>query len=101
VSVYFVFTFFALSNLDKKLNCINSYFCIKAKSAFFRVSPEFAGRGAAEVWQQARIKGTVWQRCILNFLNYRTNYKAKDIIGKITNLFCIYLFQIDKFINTF
>jgi hypothetical protein len=28
------------------------------------------------------------------------NYKAKDIIGKITNLFCIYLFQIDIFINT-
>jgi hypothetical protein len=29
------------------------------------------------------------------------NYKAKDIIGKITNLFCIYLFQIDTFINSF
>jgi hypothetical protein len=28
-----------------------------------------------------------------------TNYKAKDI-EKITNLFCIYLLQIDKFINT-
>jgi hypothetical protein len=29
------------------------------------------------------------------------NYKAKDIIGKITNLFCIYLFQIHTFINTY
>jgi hypothetical protein len=32
----------------------------------------------------------------LNFLGDRTNYKAKDIIGIITNLCCIYLFQIDK-----
>jgi hypothetical protein len=44
----------------------------------------------------ARTKGTF---CTLNFLGDRTDYKAKDIIGKITNLFCIYLFQIDKFIN--
>jgi hypothetical protein len=35
---------------------------------------------------------------MLNFLGDRTNYKAKDIIGKITNLFCIYFFQIDKLI---
>jgi hypothetical protein len=35
----------------------------------------------------------------LHFLGDRTNYKAKDIIGKITNLFCIYLFQIDTFLN--
>jgi hypothetical protein len=37
----------------------------------------------------------------LHFLHDRTNYKAKDIIGKITNLLCIYLFQIDKFINMY
>jgi hypothetical protein len=37
----------------------------------------------------------------LNFLGDRTNYKAKDIIGIITNLCCIYLFQIYKFINTY
>jgi hypothetical protein len=42
-----------------------------------------------------------WQRCTLNFLGDRTNYKAKDITEKITNLFCIYLFQIHKFINTY
>jgi hypothetical protein len=30
----------------------------------------------------------------LHFLGDRMNYKTKDIIGKITNLFCIYLFQI-------
>jgi hypothetical protein len=35
----------------------------------------------------------------LNFLGDRTNYIAKGIIGIITNLFCIYLSQIDKFIN--
>jgi hypothetical protein len=28
-------------------------------------------------------------------------YKEKDIIGKITNLLCIYLFQINKFINRY
>jgi hypothetical protein len=32
----------------------------------------------------------------LQFLGDRTNYKAKEIVGKITNLFCIYLFQIDN-----
>jgi hypothetical protein len=38
-----------------------------------------------------------------NFLGDRTNYKAKDIMGKITNLFCIHLFQIDVYlpINTY
>jgi hypothetical protein len=39
--------------------------------------------------------------CILHFLGDRTNHKAKDIIGKITNLFSIYLFQIDEFINRY
>jgi hypothetical protein len=53
---------------------------------------EFSGRGAAEASKPTRKKGT--------FLSDLTNYKAKDIIGKITNLFCIYLFQIDEFINT-
>jgi hypothetical protein len=37
----------------------------------------------------------------MKFLGDRTNDKTKDIIGKITNLFCIYLFQIDKFINKY
>jgi hypothetical protein len=37
----------------------------------------------------------------LNFLGNLMNYKAKDIIGKITNLFSIYLFQMDTFINTY
>jgi hypothetical protein len=27
--------------------------------------------------------------------------KTKDMIGKITDLFCIYFFQIHKFINTY
>jgi hypothetical protein len=42
----------------------------------------------------------MWSRCTLNFLDDRTNYKAKDIIEKITNLFCrcivhMHFFQID------
>jgi hypothetical protein len=55
----------------------------------------------AEVWKQAKIKAAFWQRCTLHFLGDRTNYKAKDIIVNITNLFCIYLFQRDKFIKTY
>jgi hypothetical protein len=43
-------------------------------------------------------KDTFWQRCTLHFLGDRMNDKAKDIIGKFKNIFCIYLFQIDKFI---
>jgi hypothetical protein len=34
-------------------------------------------------------------------LGDRTKYKAKDIIEKMTNLFCIYLFQIDELINAY
>jgi hypothetical protein len=47
----------------------------------------------------AEDEGTFWHT--LNFLGDRTNDKTKDIIGKITNLFCIYLFQIDKFVNKY
>jgi hypothetical protein len=71
------------------------------QSASFSPESQFSGRGAAEVSKQARTIGTFWQRCTLHFLSDRTNYKAKDIIGKIRNVFCMYLFQIDKFINTY
>jgi hypothetical protein len=37
---------------------------------------------------QPRTRGSFWQKCTFNFLVDRANYKAKDIIGKITN-FCI------------
>jgi hypothetical protein len=33
----------------------------------------------------------------INILGEHTNYKAKDIIGTITNLYGIYIFQIDKY----
>jgi hypothetical protein len=79
---------------------VTSYLCIKTKKCIFSPETKSSGRGAAEACQQARTKGTFWQRCI-NFLGDRTNYKAKDIIGKITNLFRVYVFQIDKFINTY
>jgi hypothetical protein len=55
---------------------------------------EFSDRGAAEARTQTRTKVTFWQRRTLNFLGDRTNYKAKGIIEKITNLFCIYYFEI-------
>jgi hypothetical protein len=51
--------------------------------------------------ETSQSKGTFWKRCTLNFLGDHTNYKAKDVIGEVTNLFCIYLFQINKFINTY
>jgi hypothetical protein len=37
----------------------------------------------------------------IKFFGVRTNYKAKDIIGKITNLFYIHIFQIDKYIYSY
>jgi hypothetical protein len=60
----------------------------------FRPSLSFLAEAQPRLEKQARTKGTFWQRCTLNFLGDHMNYKAKDIIGKITNLFCIYLFQI-------
>jgi hypothetical protein len=50
--------------------------------------------------ENKRGQKALFGRGTLNFLGDRTNYKAKDIIGKITNLFCIFIFQMDKFINT-
>jgi hypothetical protein len=73
----------------------------RPKSASFSPLSDFSRRGAAEASKQARTNGIFWQRRTLNFLGDRTNYKAKDIIGKTINLFCIYLFQIDKFINMY
>jgi hypothetical protein len=76
--------------------------CIKAqgKSASFSSEYEFSGRGAAEA-EQAMTKGTFWQRSTLNFLERLHELQPKDTIGEITNLFCIYLFQIGTFINTY
>jgi hypothetical protein len=54
-----------------------------AKSACFSFESEFSGRGAAEALKQARTKGIFWQRCTLNFLGDRTNYKAKKKLEKL------------------
>jgi hypothetical protein len=62
----------------------------RLKSASFSSDSGFSRRGAAETWKQGRTKGTFGPTCTLNILGDRTNYKAKDIIEKITNLFCIY-----------
>jgi hypothetical protein len=37
----------------------------------------------------------------ITFFRRPHELQNKDIIGKITNLFCIYFFQLDKFINTY
>jgi hypothetical protein len=37
----------------------------------------------------------------INFFWRPHELQIKNIIGKIKNLFCIYLFQIDKFINSY
>jgi hypothetical protein len=62
---------------------------VRPKNAYFSSEFEFSGRGAAEALKEARTKGSFWQRFTLNFLGDRRDYKAKDIIAKITNLFCI------------
>jgi hypothetical protein len=54
-----------------------------SKSASFSAEAQFSGRGAAEARHQTRPKDA------LNFLCNYSNYKAKDIIGKITNLFLL------------
>jgi hypothetical protein len=71
----------------KHLTHQNSYICVlRPKSASFFARVEVSGRGAAEAWKQAT-KGTLWQRCTLNFLGDRTNHKAKDgYVGFVSNL---------------
>jgi hypothetical protein len=58
-------------------------------------------QGISRVFWPRRSRGLKTGEDKKHFLADRTNYKAKDIIGKITHLFYIYLFQIDKFINTY
>jgi hypothetical protein len=83
-----------LSTTKKCLVSLNSYLCIKARKCIFFVRVWiFWPRRSRGLKTGEETKGTVWQKCPLNFLGDRTNYKAKDI-GKITNLFCIYLFYI-------
>jgi hypothetical protein len=50
----------------------------RQKSVSFSSESGFCSRGPTEALKQARTKGTFWQRCTLNFLGDRTNYKAKD-----------------------
>jgi hypothetical protein len=56
----------------------NSYLCTKGKKC-----PSLSFLAEA----QPKLKTGEEKR---HFLSDRTNYKAEDIIGKITNLFCIY-----------
>jgi hypothetical protein len=52
----------------------------RPKSASFSSASEFSGRGVAEGGQKAFFGRGV--------------HEMKDIIGKIKNVFCVYLFQI-------
>jgi hypothetical protein len=61
----------------------------------FRPSVSFLAEAQPRLKNRRRQKAFFWQKCTLNFLGDCTNYKAKDIIAEITNLFCIFFFQID------
>jgi hypothetical protein len=61
------------------INLLLHIFCIKAKkcpwlSFLTEAQPRLNRRGQ---------KALFWQRCTLYFLGNRSNYKAKDIIGKL------------------
>jgi hypothetical protein len=82
-----------LSNsFNRKWKFPNFYFLVicvsRPKSASFSPELEFVAEAQPRL-KTGEDKGTFWQR--LNFLGHRTNCEAKDI----------YLFQIDKFINTY
>jgi hypothetical protein len=60
----------------------------------FRPSVSFLAEAQPRLENRRRQKA-ILARCTLNFLDDCPNHKAKGIIGKVTNLFCIFLFQID------
>jgi hypothetical protein len=79
----------------------NNYLCIKTKQGIFFVRVWIfwpRRRRGLNTGEDKRLFG---KGVHYFFLGDRTNYKAKAIIGKFTNLFCICLFQIDTFINTY
>jgi hypothetical protein len=60
---------------------MNSYLCIKAKKCIFSSESGFFSRGEDKRYFLAKVHN--------KFFIDHTNYKAKDIIRKITNFFCI------------
>jgi hypothetical protein len=64
--------------------------CIRPKNASFSSEFEFCGRGATEASKQAKTNGVFGRAA--NILGDRTNYKAKNIIGKNTYKFVLYIF---------
>jgi hypothetical protein len=63
-------------------------------SASFLSESGFSSRGVAETWKQAHFLSEVH----IKFFWRPHETKKKNTIGKITNLFCIYFFQIDRYI---
>jgi hypothetical protein len=57
----------------------------RLKRASFSSDSEFSGRGAAEAFENGRGEKALF--------GGRMNYEAKNILGKIINLFCIYFFK--------
>jgi hypothetical protein len=101
VTYSFVLWIFKVKKKENKQDANHSYLCIKAKKY-----PSLSFLTEA----QPRLENRLGQKVLFGrgahsiFLGDRTNNKTKDIIGTMTNLFCIffiYLFQIDKFINTY
>jgi hypothetical protein len=71
----------------------------RPKSASISFESQFSGRGATEA-QNRRGQRHFLAEVHIKVFRRPHELQNKDIIGKITNLFCIYLFQIDKFIDT-
>jgi hypothetical protein len=70
----------------------NSYLCIKVKGAFFRPSLSFLAEAQPRHFlAEVHIK----------FFRRPDELQNKRYYWKNSNLFCIYLFQIDTFINTY
>jgi hypothetical protein len=68
------------------------------KGHLFRPSLSFLAKA------QPRLENRRGQKALLaevHIIFFIINYKIKDTIGKITNLFRINLFQIDKFNSTY
>jgi hypothetical protein len=66
----------------------------------FRLSLGFLVKAQPRL-ENSRGEKTLLAEVHIKFFRRPHKLQNKDIIGKITNLFCIYFFQIDTFINTY
>jgi hypothetical protein len=66
----------------------------------FRPSLSFLAEAQPKL-ENSRGQKTLFAEVHIKFLSDRTNYNAKDIVGKMTNLFCILILFSNMYINTF